>query len=45
MDRLASEVGIQMMLGWDYEQSLETGIEKTYRWISGQIIAKDGEPK
>jgi len=28
---------IREVLGWDYEQSLETGIEKTYAWISAQI--------
>lgn len=30
---------IRKVLGWDYEQSLEIGIEKTYRWISEQIRA------
>jgi len=24
-------------LGWDYEQTLEEGIRKTYEWISEQI--------
>jgi nucleoside-diphosphate-sugar epimerase len=31
---------IREVLGWDYEQSLAVGIEKTYKWISNQIIAK-----
>ena len=28
---------IREKLGWDYEQSLEEGIKKTYGWISYQI--------
>ena len=28
---------IREKLGWDYEQSLEEGIRKTYEWISEQI--------
>jgi nucleoside-diphosphate-sugar epimerase len=28
---------IREMLGWDYKQSLEIGIEKTYGWILSQI--------
>jgi GDP-D-mannose 3',5'-epimerase len=28
---------IREVLGWDYQQSLETGIQKTYGWISEQI--------
>ena len=24
-------------MGWDYEQTLEEGIRKTYEWISEQI--------
>ena len=28
---------IREKLGWDYEQSLEEGIRKTYDWICGQI--------
>lgn len=28
---------IREILGWDYEQSLNTGIKKTYEWISEQI--------
>ena len=28
---------IREKLGWDYEQSLEEGIRKTYEWISSQI--------
>ncbi len=32
---------IRKELNWDYEQSLETGIGKTYRWISEQIQLKN----
>ena len=28
-------------LGWDYKQTLEEGIAKTYVWISEQINAKE----
>jgi nucleoside-diphosphate-sugar epimerase len=28
---------IREKLGWDYEQTLEEGIRKTYDWIKGQI--------
>jgi GDP-D-mannose 3', 5'-epimerase len=28
---------IREKLGWDYSQTLEEGIRKTYEWISGQI--------
>ena len=28
---------IREQLGWDYEQTLEEGIRKTYEWISKQI--------
>ncbi len=28
---------IREKLGWDYSQSLEVGIEKTYSWIAKQI--------
>ena len=31
---------IRRELGWDYSQSLEEGIRKTYSWISEQINAK-----
>lgn len=31
---------IRNILGWDSEQSLEEGIEKTYKWISEQIKSK-----
>jgi nucleoside-diphosphate-sugar epimerase len=31
---------IRKELGWDYSQSLEEGISKTYSWILGQINAK-----
>jgi len=36
---------IREVLGWDYEQSLAVGIEKTYKWISNQIIAQKKSPK
>ena len=32
---------IREKLGWDYSQSLEKGIQKTYEWICYQIVAKD----
>ncbi len=28
---------IREKLGWDYSQTLEEGIRKTYQWIEGQI--------
>jgi len=28
---------IRKMLGWDYEQSLREGMEKTYIWINEKI--------
>jgi nucleoside-diphosphate-sugar epimerase len=31
---------IRKELGWDYSQSLEEGIRKTYNWIKGQIELK-----
>ena len=31
---------IRELLGWDYKQSLEAGIEKTYKWILNQIAEK-----
>ena len=31
---------IRKELGWDYSQSLEEGIRKTYKWIQGQITKK-----
>jgi nucleoside-diphosphate-sugar epimerase len=36
---------IRETLGWDYKQSLAVGIEKTYRWISAQIIEQVNNPK
>jgi GDP-D-mannose 3', 5'-epimerase len=33
---------IREKLGWDYSQSLEEGIAKTYRWIRTQYILKKG---
>jgi nucleoside-diphosphate-sugar epimerase len=32
---------IREMLGWDYQQSLEVGIQKTFKWISDQIQLKE----
>tara|TARA_A100001515_G_scaffold31875_1_gene24801 strand:- start:1599 stop:1883 length:285 start_codon:yes stop_codon:yes gene_type:complete len=32
---------IREKLGWDYEQSLQEGIRKTYEWISEQTVKKD----
>ena len=29
---------IREKLGWDYEQSLEEGIRKTYEWIKWQVL-------
>ena len=34
---------IREKLGWDYSQSLEEGICKTYNWISEQIAKKNNE--
>jgi nucleoside-diphosphate-sugar epimerase len=31
---------IREKLGWDYSQTLEEGIRKTYNWISDQIKNK-----
>jgi nucleoside-diphosphate-sugar epimerase len=31
---------VRRELGWDYSQTLEEGIRKTYEWISEQINAK-----
>jgi nucleoside-diphosphate-sugar epimerase len=28
---------VRRELGWDYSQSLEEGIRKTYNWISSQL--------
>ena len=36
---------IREVLGWDYEQSLAVGIERTYKWISNQIIAQINSPR
>ena len=33
---------IREKLGWDYSQSLEEGIAKTYKWIRTQYIIKKG---
>ena len=32
---------IREMLSWDYQYSLTLGIERTYKWISEQIAARD----
>ena len=32
---------IREKLGWDYEQTLEEGIRKTYNWIKEQIDKKE----
>ena len=34
---------VRRELGWDYSQTLEEGIRKTYNWISGQIVQKSRE--
>jgi nucleoside-diphosphate-sugar epimerase len=34
---------VRRELGWDYSQSLEEGIRKTYNWISEQITKKNHE--
>jgi nucleoside-diphosphate-sugar epimerase len=34
---------IRRELGWDYQQTLEEGIRKTYAWISEQIAKKNNE--
>jgi len=31
---------IREKLGWDYSQTLEEGINKTYSWISEQIVER-----
>ncbi len=31
---------VRRELGWDYSQTLEDGIRKTYNWISEQIQSK-----
>jgi nucleoside-diphosphate-sugar epimerase len=31
---------IREILGWDYQQSLESGIAQTYKWIQDQINSK-----
>ena len=33
---------IRENLGWDYSQTLEEGIRKTYTWIKQQIDLKNG---
>jgi nucleoside-diphosphate-sugar epimerase len=34
---------VRRELGWDYSQTLEEGIRKTYNWISEQIAKKNNE--
>ena len=34
---------IRSELGWDYSQTLEEGIRKTYEWIQEQILYKSLE--
>jgi nucleoside-diphosphate-sugar epimerase len=34
---------IRDTLGWDYKQSLTEGIEKTYKWVSEQILMKKSQ--
>ena len=34
---------VRRELGWDYSQTLEEGIRKTYAWISEQIAKKNNE--
>ena len=31
---------IREKLGWDYAQTLEEGIRKTYAWIAKQVAAR-----
>jgi GDP-D-mannose 3', 5'-epimerase len=35
---------IRKQLGWDYSQTLEDGISKTYTWISEQLNKKEYKP-
>ena len=35
---------IRKELGWDYSQTLEEGIRKTYSWINSQIESDDYVP-
>ena len=36
---------IRKELGWDYSQTLEEGIRKTYNWIESQILIKETTDK
>ena len=36
---------VREKLGWDYEQTLEEGIRKTYEWISWQIMKDMYKPE
>ena len=35
---------IRQKLGWDYSQPLQTGMEKTYKWIKSQIDGENNVP-
>ena len=37
MGRNSNNDLVREKLGWDYEQSLEEGIRKTYEWIDEQL--------
>ena len=30
---------VREKLGWDYSQTLEEGVRKTYEWINAQVYA------
>jgi nucleoside-diphosphate-sugar epimerase len=36
---------VREKLGWDYSQTLEEGIRKTYEWISAQIESRKSTEK
>ena len=36
----SSNALVREKLGWDYEQTLEEGIRKTYAWIKEQVDAQ-----
>ena len=36
---------VREKLGWDYEQSLEEGIHKTYEWIEEQVQSREVRTK
>ena len=45
MGRNSNNDLVREKLGWDYSQSLEEGIRKTYEWISQQICEKSLDVK